>query len=99
MAVGWHRKSGKGALTQRVAEDALNALRVGVLVLDAGDQPVLVNPAAVELGLVRGGPAPQAQHVHAVIRTLAAQVRRSGARREVELDLPRRGSLSHGTAE
>jgi two-component system sensor histidine kinase SenX3 len=62
-------------------------LRIGVLVLDAADQPVLINPAAVDLGLVRadGG----IQHVHPVIRTLAGQVRRSGARREVELDLPR----------
>ena len=50
--------------------------------------PVLVNPAAVELGLVRAGVAAP-QQVHAVIRTLAGQVRRSGVRREVELDLPR----------
>jgi two-component system sensor histidine kinase SenX3 len=70
----------------RVATDALDLLRIGVLVLDGADQPVLVNPAAVDLGLVRdGNPA----HVHPVIRTLAGQVRRSGARREVELDLPR----------
>ncbi len=75
--------SGSGA---RVAADALASLRVGVLVLDAADHPVLANPAAVELGLVREG-----QHVHTVIRTLAGQVRRSGARREVELDLPRGG--------
>ena len=44
------------------------------------DQPVLVNPAAR-----RAGPGPgrdvQAQQVHAVIRTLAGQVRRSGVHR------------------
>ncbi len=89
MAVGWHRRSSMSTSPQaeRVAADALNALRVGVLVLDAADVPVLANPAAVELGLVREGVSPQ--QVHAVIRTLAGQVRRSGVRREVELDLPR----------
>jgi two-component system sensor histidine kinase SenX3 len=81
-----------------VAEDALSALRVGVLVLDATDQPVLCNPAAVDLGLVRPGSDLQPQHVHAVIRTLAAQVRRSGVRREVELDLPRRGTVAQSGA-
>jgi two-component system, OmpR family, sensor histidine kinase SenX3 len=65
-------------------------------VLDAADQPVLCNPAAVDLGLVRPGASLEAQHVHAVIRTLAAQVRRSGVRREVELDLPRRGPMAQG---
>jgi two-component system, OmpR family, sensor histidine kinase SenX3 len=99
MAVGWHRKSGRSvsSATRRVAEDALGALRVGVLVLDAADQPVLCNPAAVDLGLVRPGSDPRAQHVHAVIRTLAAQVRRSGVNREVELDLPRRSTLGQST--
>jgi two-component system sensor histidine kinase SenX3 len=87
-AMGWHRRSGRssGPTAQRLAADALTSLRVGVLVLDAADRPVLTNPAAVELGLVR-----EPQQVHAVIRTLAGQVRRSGARREVELDLPRAG--------
>jgi two-component system sensor histidine kinase SenX3 len=86
--MGWHRRSGRssGPVGQRLAADTLTSLRVGVLVLDAADRPVLANPAAVELGLVR-----EPQQVHAVIRTLAGQVRRSGARREVELDLPRGG--------
>jgi two-component system sensor histidine kinase SenX3 len=86
--MGWHRRSGRssGPAGQRLAADTLTSLRVGVLVLDAADRPVLANPAAVELGLVR-----EPQQVHAVIRTLAGQVRRSGARREVELDLPRGG--------
>src|SRR5437763_1635682 len=69
---------------------SLDALRVGVLVLDADDRPVLANPAAKEMGLLRatgtvGGP-PVA---HTVVRTLAGQARRTGTRREVELDLPR----------
>jgi two-component system sensor histidine kinase SenX3 len=71
----------------RLAADALDSLRVGVLVLDASDTPVLVNPAAADLGLLRAGEG--ASQVHPVLRTLAGQVRRSGVRREVELDLPR----------
>jgi two-component system sensor histidine kinase SenX3 len=99
MAIGWQRKSGRAATPedQRVAADALSSLRSGVLVLDQADQPVLVNPAAVDLGLVREGVS--AHQVHAVIRTLAGQVRRSGARREVELDLPRTASGSRLTGE
>ena len=61
----------------------------GVLVLDADDRPVLVNPAAREMGLLRPAVAGAPAVAHAVIRTLAGQVRRTGARREVELDLPR----------
>jgi two-component system sensor histidine kinase SenX3 len=83
-----------------VAADALDALRIGVLVLDGDDRPVLANPAAFDLGLVRAdtdgarrsrerNPRNGPTQVHAVIRALAGQVRRSGARREVELDLPR----------
>ena len=74
-AMGWNRKSDRMATlhAQRIAADALGALRVGVLVLDDTDRPVLANPAAVELGLVREGS--QAHQVHAVIRTLAGQVR------------------------
>ena len=94
MAVGWPRRPGRSTgddqpADQRLAADTLSALRVGVIVLDASDNPVLVNPAAVELGLVRV--VSPGHQVHAVIRTLAGQVRRSGVRREVELDLPRGG--------
>src|SRR5262245_35141247 len=74
----------------RVAADALGALRVGVVVMDADDVPVMINAAALDLGLVRDG----SQTVHAIIRTLAGQVRVSGAAREVELDLPRRSRLA-----
>jgi two-component system sensor histidine kinase SenX3 len=83
--VPWNRRPERSAA--RVAADAVESLQTGVLVLDAADQPVLVNPAAVDLGLVRAGDGPR--QVHPVLRTLAGQVRRSGVRREVELDLPR----------
>ena len=73
---------------------ALDALQVGVLVLDATDRPALVNAAAREMGLVRTRvPDPDAdpvEEVHTIIRTLAGQVRRSGITRVVELALPRR---------
>ena len=68
---------------------SLDALRVGVLVLDSEDRPVLVNPSAHEMGLVRPGIAGGATVAHTLIRTLAGQARRSGSRREVELDMPR----------
>jgi two-component system, OmpR family, sensor histidine kinase SenX3 len=77
------RPSGKG-----LGRRSLDALRVGVLVLDPDDRPVLVNPAAREMGLLRGGTG-QALVAHTVVRTLAVQARRTGTHREVELDLPR----------
>ncbi len=82
-AMSWTRRSGRAPT--RVAADALDSLRVGVLVLDAADHPVRVNPAALDLGLIRTGD--DLNQVHPVIRTLAGQVRRSGVPREVELDL------------
>ena len=68
---------------------SLDALRVGVVVLDHDDVPVLVNPAARAMGLLRAGPQPGTIAAHPIVRTLAGQVRRTGVRREVELDLPR----------
>lgn len=68
---------------------SLDSLRVGVVVLDAQDVPVLVNPAARAMGLLRVGATPGTVAAHPIIRTLAGQVRRTGVRREVELDLPR----------
>jgi len=68
---------------------SLDSLRVGVVVLDEEDQPVLVNPAARAMGLLRSGGAPGTMAAHPILRTLAGQVRRTGVRREVELDLPR----------
>jgi two-component system, OmpR family, sensor histidine kinase SenX3 len=67
----------------------VDSLRVGVVVLDPADRPVLTNPAARALGLLRAGTEPGTVVAHPVVRTLAAQVRRSGVRRDVELDLPR----------
>jgi two-component system sensor histidine kinase SenX3 len=67
----------------------LDSLRVGVVVLDGNDHPVLVNPAARAMGLLRSGGAPGTIAAHPILRTLAGQVRRTGVRREVELDLPR----------
>lgn len=67
----------------------LDSLRVGVVVLDAEDTPVLVNPAGRAMGLLRAGPTAGSMVAHPIVRTLAGQVRRTGVRREVELDLPR----------
>ncbi|MFE9694437.1 sensor histidine kinase [Micromonospora sp. NPDC005806] len=67
----------------------VDALRAGVVVLDPDDVPVLVNPAARAMGLLRTGTTPGSIAAHPLIRTLAGQVRRTGVRREIELDLPR----------
>jgi two-component system sensor histidine kinase SenX3 len=96
-------KKGKGGRAIETDEDApsgkhglkglgrksLDSLRVGVVVLDAEDNPVLVNPAARAMGLLRAGGTPGTMAAHPILRTLAGQVRRTGMRREVELDLPR----------
>jgi two-component system sensor histidine kinase SenX3 len=71
-----------------LAQSSLNALDVGVLVLDANDDPALANPAARSMGLLRAGGFGAA---HTIVRTLAGQVRRSGVSREVELDVARPG--------
>ncbi|RKR88787.1 two-component system sensor histidine kinase SenX3 [Micromonospora pisi] len=68
---------------------SIDSLRVGVVVLDTNDEPVLINPAARAMGLLRAGAGPGTVAAHPIIRTLAGQVRRTGVRREVELDLPR----------
>ena len=75
---------------------SLDSLRVGVVVLDSSDHPILMNPAARAMGLLRAGAVPGTPTPHPIVRTLAAQVRRTGVRREVELDLPRG---SEGNAE
>lgn len=67
----------------------IDSLRAGVVVLDPDDLPVLVNPAARAMGLLRTGATPGSIAAHPLIRTLAGQVRRTGVRREIELDLPR----------
>ncbi len=68
---------------------SLDSLRVGVVVLDGTDHPVLVNSAARAMGLLRSGGGPGTIAAHPILRTMAGQVRRTGVRREVELDLPR----------
>ncbi|NES15637.1 two-component sensor histidine kinase [Micromonospora sp. PPF5-17] len=67
----------------------IDSLRAGVVVLAPDDTPVLVNPAARAMGLLRTGTTPGSIAAHPLIRTLAGQVRRTGVRREIELDLPR----------
>ncbi|MFY1617990.1 sensor histidine kinase [Micromonospora sp. WMMD736] len=67
----------------------IDSLRAGVVVLDDDDEPVLINPAARAMGLLRTGSTPGSIAAHPLIRTLAGQVRRTGVRREIELDLPR----------
>ncbi|MCY1144815.1 ATP-binding protein [Actinoplanes sp. Pm04-4] len=81
-------ESGKHGM-KGLGRKSLDSLRVGVVVLDADDHPVLVNPAARAMGLLRSGGAPGTIAAHPILRTLAGQVRRTGVRREVELDLPR----------
>jgi two-component system sensor histidine kinase SenX3 len=81
-------RTGKHGL-KGLGRKSLDSLRVGVVVLDAEDEPVLVNPAARAMGLLRSGGAPATMAAHPILRTLAGQVRRTGMRREVELDLPR----------
>ncbi|PZG00999.1 sensor histidine kinase [Micromonospora deserti] len=82
LAIAEEPQSGLGRRT-------IDSLRAGVVVLDPDDLPVLVNPAARAMGLLRTGPTPGSIAAHPLIRTLAGQVRRTGVRREVELDLPR----------
>lgn len=77
-----------------LARKALDSLRVGVVILDGSDRPVLVSRSARAMGLLRAGPQPGTMAAHPVVRTLAAQVRRSGVRREVELGLPRASDRS-----
>ncbi|MEV4760718.1 ATP-binding protein [Micromonospora sp. NPDC049559] len=72
-----------------IGRKTIDSLRVGVVVLDTEDVPVLVNPAARAMGLLRAGTSPGTVAAHPLIRTLAGQVRRTGVRREIELDLPR----------
>jgi two-component system, OmpR family, sensor histidine kinase SenX3 len=72
-----------------LARKSLDSLRVGVVVLDADDGPVLVNPSARAMGLLRAGARPGTMSAHPIVRALASQVRRTGVRREVELELPR----------
>ncbi|GEA88134.1 histidine kinase [Cellulomonas cellasea DSM 20118] len=69
----------------------LAVLRSAAVVLDDDDRVVRASPPAYALGVVREG-----QVVHAAIRDLIADVRRSGVIRDEELELPR-GPVGPGT--
>ncbi|ASW56895.1 cell wall metabolism sensor histidine kinase WalK [Plantactinospora sp. KBS50] len=84
-AIEQDQPSGLPSLGRRTVD----SLRVGVVVLGPDELPVLINPAARAMGLLRAGPEAGSVVPHPIIRTLAGQVRRTGVRREVELDLPR----------
>ncbi|HEY6797014.1 MAG TPA: ATP-binding protein [Kineosporiaceae bacterium] len=64
--------------------EVLGVLRSAAVVLDVADGVVRASPAAYAFGLVRGH-----ELVHAELRDLAAEARRSGLVRERELELPR----------
>lgn len=64
--------------------EVLSVLRSAAIVLDAGEGVLRASPAAYAFGLVRGH-----ELVHAELRDLAADSRRSGLVREKELELPR----------
>lgn len=68
---------------------SLDALRVGVVLLDGTDQVVLANRSARAMGMLRASAVPGTISAHPILRTLAGQVRHTGVPREVELDLPR----------
>ncbi|HWB35826.1 MAG TPA: ATP-binding protein [Rugosimonospora sp.] len=83
------RNGGRPASATGIGRRSLDALRVAVLVLDENDHPVLANPSAREMGLLRAGVPGGSPVAHTVVRTLAGQARRTSTRREVELELPR----------
>jgi two-component system, OmpR family, sensor histidine kinase SenX3 len=73
-------------------DTVLSVLRSSAVVLDEGDTVVKASSAAYALGLVRGGRL----SVEPML-TMARETRRDGEIRQIELDLPRRGS-SRGEA-
>lgn len=93
---GWALLRRRGRVSTRdepslseFGRQTLDVLRIGVVVLDADDHPVVANLAARAMGLLRAGVAAGTVAAHPVVRTLAGQVRRTGVRREVDLELPR----------
>jgi hypothetical protein len=59
----------------------IDSLRAGVVVLDDNDVPVLINPAARAMGLLRTGSTPGSIAAHPLIRTLAGQATARGRTR------------------
>ncbi|MGH3735880.1 MAG: sensor histidine kinase, partial [Micromonosporaceae bacterium] len=74
-------------IVDSLARLSLDVLRVGVLVLSPDDVVVFANPGARQLGLIRDTDG-TAVVGHAVLRSIAGRVRRSGVTRDVELELP-----------
>ncbi|MEU4094431.1 ATP-binding protein [Streptomyces sp. NPDC026673] len=68
-------------------DTVLSVLRSSAVVLDEGDTVVKASSAAYALGLVRGGRLAVDQMLQ-----MARETRRDGEIRQVELDLPRRGT-------
>ncbi|MGW4033081.1 sensor histidine kinase [Streptomyces sp. NPDC004838] len=68
-------------------DTVLSVLRSSAVVLDESDSVVKASSAAYALGLVRGGKLTVEPMLH-----MARVTRRDGEIRQVELDLPRRGS-------
>ncbi|MFF0790860.1 sensor histidine kinase [Streptomyces spiralis] len=68
-------------------DTVLSVLRSSAVVLDEGDAVVKASSAAYALGLVRGGKL----SVEPMLQ-MARETRRDGEIRQVELDLPRRGT-------
>lgn len=68
-------------------DTVLSVLRSSAVVLDESDSVVKASSAAYALGLVRGGKLAVEPMLH-----MARDTRRDGEIRQVELDLPRRGT-------
>ncbi|MEV8569486.1 ATP-binding protein [Streptomyces sp. NPDC051322] len=68
-------------------DTVLSVLRSSAVVLDESDSVVKASSAAYALGLVRGGKLAVTPMLH-----MARDTRRDGEIRQVELDLPRRGT-------
>ncbi|MFB9519728.1 MULTISPECIES: sensor histidine kinase [Streptomyces] len=68
-------------------DTVLSVLRSSAVVLDESDNVVKASSAAYALGLVRGGKLAVEPMIH-----MARDTRRDGEIRQVELDLPRRGT-------
>jgi two-component system sensor histidine kinase SenX3 len=78
-----------GTDDEDVVHQVVNALRVGVLVLDPAGRVAMANPAAYQLGLVRSDRR-QGVLAHSVLRTLAGRISEPGQRTDVDLELNRR---------
>lgn len=101
LAIRWSEREQAGLTRSSLHTDAvlppgvdtvLSVLRSSAVVLDESDTVVKASSAAYALGLVRGGKLSVEQMLQ-----MARDTRRDGEIRQVELDLPRRGT-SRGEA-